>query len=78
MADPSRDVTFNRPDTAAVTFDLQNLIRSSVGAGEYSLYVLSKLFQGVPNLIRSSVGAGEYSLYVLSKLFQGVPEISWQ
>jgi len=50
MADPSRDVTFNRPDTAAVTFDLQNLIRSSVGAGEYSLYVLSKLFQGVPEI----------------------------
>jgi len=31
--------------TVTLTFDLQNLIRSSVGASEYSLSVLSKLFK---------------------------------
>jgi len=31
--------------TVTVTFDLQNLIRSSLGASEYSLSVLSKLFK---------------------------------
>jgi len=31
--------------TASLTYDLQNLIRSTVGANEYSLSVLSKLFK---------------------------------
>ena len=34
-----------RRPAVALTFDIQNLIRSPVGASEYSLSVLSKLFK---------------------------------
>jgi len=38
-------MVFTRSDLNSLASDLQNLLRSSVGASEYSLLILSKLFK---------------------------------